>query len=360
MGVLIVIKEKVIKIQNVSDFLKEIKKINNNDSKFFYRGQPENYETMLPSLLRKSIYKDNEKKLIEGFLTRDPDLFANSENNFDSLALMQHHQLPTRLLDLTTNPLVALYFSCEGLEEKDGVIFAFSDKINKLFLNNGMETDIKNEDILKSPYSDQVEILSSMSRLKKEDRKSVLKKIGTFYEKIDKKEFTFKDWERFYKKEIISASEKSRKNNCINEKNKKMMDLYNDFDDDVGVKRLYHEIRRDIKSFEPIIDPFTLTLPKIIMPRIIDDRIKNQKGLLLFVPFLEGYEKKPSMPGVNETIASLRVSVKDESGDEEKVLYKIPFAKKDEILKELAQIGITQSFIYPGHRTIAEEVSDGL
>jgi len=42
------------------------------------------------------------------------------------LALARHHRQPTRLVDVTWDLLVAVYFACSDAPEKDGFIFAYS------------------------------------------------------------------------------------------------------------------------------------------------------------------------------------------------------------------------------------------
>lgn len=46
--------------------------------------------------------------------------------SLETLTLLQHHGSPTRLIDVTTDWKVALYFACEGSECRDGRLFLIS------------------------------------------------------------------------------------------------------------------------------------------------------------------------------------------------------------------------------------------
>ena len=47
------------------------------------------------------------------------------ENDWEWMAIAQHHGLPTRLLDWSTNPLVATFFAVESNDKTDGAVYAY-------------------------------------------------------------------------------------------------------------------------------------------------------------------------------------------------------------------------------------------
>jgi hypothetical protein len=108
-----------------------------DSSETFFRGHGNAEYELTPSLLRKSSdgawqFMENEHQLCNELLIAHYDEFQDDEYCFDRLVRMQHYGLPTRLLDITSNPLIALYFCCATAPDVDGEVIIFrthSDKV---------------------------------------------------------------------------------------------------------------------------------------------------------------------------------------------------------------------------------------
>ncbi|MDD5216238.1 MAG: FRG domain-containing protein, partial [Methylococcales bacterium] len=86
----------------------------------WFRGQANYEHKLIPALFREQY---DEARMYEEFIRRFPEHSNNHRDIFEWLTLMQHYGLPTRLLDWTTNLLVALFFCCNDEKDKDGAIF---------------------------------------------------------------------------------------------------------------------------------------------------------------------------------------------------------------------------------------------
>jgi hypothetical protein len=123
-----------IEIKSLSEYifqLMELKSKNihirssNVSSLNFYRGQSKLEWGLAPRLFRENLLH-KEEVLINEFMRVSPLEFQNL-SYFDILVKMQHYGLPTRLLDTTFNPLIALFFASYGEAESDGAVYAFQN-----------------------------------------------------------------------------------------------------------------------------------------------------------------------------------------------------------------------------------------
>ncbi len=117
-------------IISVLDFSRAIKRYTECYKVIFYRGESSYYPKHKPGISRNSNYVFNENLFYKDIVSMYPKEFENT-NYLNALAKMQHYGIPTRLLDITIDPMIALYFACEeksGNISTDGYLYMYIRK----------------------------------------------------------------------------------------------------------------------------------------------------------------------------------------------------------------------------------------
>ncbi len=195
-----------------------------------YRGQRDSSWRNVPGLFRPDLVNLEacEKRAVRDLISVHPHEFRDDETMFDRLVRMQHFGLPTRLMDVSRNPLVALYFATDpgpAGETSDGVVTAFAvpEEREKYF------------------DSDSVSCMANLANMTKDEKAEIIA-LG----------------------HATGTGDKAAKVEAMNRKK-----VY---------QRLYQFIRVEKSHFLPDIDPMDLFKPYYVHPKMSNRRILAQAG----------------------------------------------------------------------------------
>lgn len=114
-------------IKNISEFISSLSILERRRSiQLFFRGHSDEKYLLLPNLYRKEKYFVNEDNIYRETIVNSPQEFYNCKRTIEILVKMQHYGIPTRLLDITRNPLVALFFACCENDDVNGEVIIFN------------------------------------------------------------------------------------------------------------------------------------------------------------------------------------------------------------------------------------------
>lgn len=162
-------------IKSIEDVFEKYRDLKNlyTDRTFYFRGECcDNWE-LRPSVMRysnneESSLRERESSMLLELMVRRPSDFLGASTAFAQWVIAQHHGLPTRLLDITRDPLVALFWACQkDGQRQDGRIHLFA-------VPHSMVTPFN---------SDAVSVLSNFAKMSSTDQDILVGRTKRVFEK---------------------------------------------------------------------------------------------------------------------------------------------------------------------------------
>ena len=225
----------------------------------YLRGESREFEDLKPSVMRKPnegrpSLRPVEAEMLNDLLTRQPEAFSGLNSSLSQWVMAQHHLLNTRLLDITRNPQVALFYASNEHEALDGRLHIFAVP----------------KSLIKPFNSDVVSLIANFAKLPRAEQNLILGK--TEADTVDDE----------YPPDAKSLQHGPQ--------------LFSN-----AVKHLHSIIRRERPDHREQIDVRDFYRVFVVEPQQMFDRIRAQSGAFLISAFHERFEQKEILKANPET-----------------------------------------------------------
>ena len=142
----------------------------------YFRGHASISWDLVPSLFRDYGRRHDEHKMLFQASNMLWMELSDCKSELEKMIRLQHYGLHTRLLDVTYNPLVALYFACQmpskKEDEKDGVIYCGYKEETNNKVSQTIAEYVFNHDTI-SINMDELKNICEKNEVKPEDMESI-------------------------------------------------------------------------------------------------------------------------------------------------------------------------------------------
>ena len=294
--------EEVGCINDLLEACREFRQTYGDDLVLYFRGENKVFSDLRPSVMRvpqegEAALRLAEAEMLNDLMTRQPEAFNGLHSALAQWVLAQHHGLKTRLLDITRNPLVAVFNASQGPKDQDGRLHVFAVP----------------RSLIKPFNSDTVRLITNFAKLPRAEQHVIL---GRQAQDIEEEDVpvpgNFLTFPYFFTK---------------------------------AKEHLYTAIRKESPYFEGGINVRDLFRVVVVEPQQSFERIRVQSGAFLVSAFHERFEegeirkKHPTVPLYSHHVLT------------------VPKVRKLSLEDDLRLLNVTQEILFPSVDEAAEAIT---